>query len=194
MSKVDQIGEDLRFVSQAVNRQKRGFELVCGSVYYVWAAYIAIGYTLIDVDYRAANWFFALAWIPGALVTAWVAKYWRERVGEKNYQLIRRAQLHWFVGSLLCCAAVIGLACTQPAIRGVPTGQISVLLFGILWFTAGIHLDRTFLVLGPLFMVGGIFVGMVPHHGWTILGWLAALGLVIAGILASRRMFGGEAQ
>ncbi len=144
---------------------------------------------MIDVSPRDANWFFFLAWFPGVAATMLVARRWMRRWGVVDRQGTWRAQLHWFGGSILSVAAVIALAMAVPSVRGVPIGQISVILFGMLWFTAGIHLDRTFLVLGPLFMAGGIAVGFVPHHGWTALGWLTALGLIVAGINASRGRF-----
>ena len=64
--------------------------------------------------------------------------------------------------------SVIGSwASCVPTFRGPVTGQVCVVLFGMIYFLAGIHLDRSFLWLGPILIVGGIVVGLVPRYGWT---------------------------
>jgi hypothetical protein len=51
-------------------------------------------------------------------------------------------------------------------------------MIGVVYYLAGVHMDRWFLVLGPILMIGGVVVGLVPHYGWTMLGAVIALGLI----------------
>ena len=74
----------------------------------------------------------------------------------------------------------------MPAIRGEAGGQVFVVLIGFMYFMAGIHLDRAFLWISPFLLAGGILVGLVPHHGWTILGALIAAALLATGLIYSR--------
>jgi uncharacterized membrane protein len=91
------------------------------------------------------------------------------------------------VGGMLAVVSVIGLACCVPGFRGQITGQVSVVMFGIVYFLAGVHFDRSFLWLGPVLIVGGIVVGLVPHYGWSALGVVIAAGLCAAALVNSRR-------
>ena len=52
-------------------------------------------------------------------------------------------------------------------------------MIGLVYFLAGVHFDRQFLWLGPVLMIGGVVVGLVPHYGWTCLGAIIAIGLVV---------------
>ena len=60
-------------------------------------------------------------------------------------------------------------------------------MIGLVYFLAGVHLDRNFLWLGPVLIVGGVLVGMAPRYGWTILGVVVALGLVVPSFFPPRR-------
>lgn len=99
----------------------------------------------------------------------------------------QKSKLHFAVGSLLAIASVIALAICSPAFRGPITGQVMVIMFGIIYFLAGVHLDRSFLWLGPVLVVGGIVVGFVPHYGWTGLGIVISGGLCAAAMINARR-------
>jgi hypothetical protein len=155
--------------------------------YYIWAVYVLVGYCLIDANEHWANWFFLLAWFPAAAATGIAKHFWIRKYGERNDAVDRKARLHFMFGGLLSVAAVIGLACCVPSFRGPMTGQVVVVLFGMVYFLAGVHLDRSFLWLGPVLIVGGIVVGLVPHYGWSALGVVIALGLCAAAIIGSRR-------
>ena len=50
-----------------------------------------------------------------------------------------------------------------------------------------VWVDANMLWLGPVLMVGGVVVGFVPHYGWTSLGVVIALGLVVPTLLQGRQ-------
>jgi hypothetical protein len=186
MTQSDQIRDDIHFVRQVVARRDdlpRSFT----PGYYIWAVYVLVGYCLLDVNIRWANWFFLLAWFPAGAATGIARRYWSRKYGEQNEALGRKAKIHFMYGGLLSVAAVIGLACCVPSFRGPVAGQVVVILFGMVYFLAGVHLDRSFLWLGPVLIVGGVVVGLVPHYGWSALGAVIAAGLCAAAIIGSRR-------
>lgn len=187
MTNVQQVGEDLRFVRQAVARRQHPRPLA--SIYYVWAVYVLVGYTLIDfAPTTAANAFFAAAGIAGGLLSWYLARRWAMRMGECDLTVARRSAMHWAGGIILAIAAAFGLATVIPALRGPAVGQVVVVLIGMVYFLAGVHFDRNLLWLGPVFMAGGILVGFFPRYGWTALGAVIALGLVLPTLLPSRRV------
>jgi hypothetical protein len=80
---------------------------------------------------------------------------------------------------MLVVLCAIGMSLAIPALRGQALGQVVVVMVGLLYFLSGVHYDRNFLWLGPLVCALGLSVGFVPHYGWTALGVVFALGLVV---------------
>jgi hypothetical protein len=186
MTETDQIRDDLSFVRAAVARRDSS-PLRFSTPYYFWAVYVLIGYSLLDINPAWANWFFSLAWVPVVAACGIAEHFWKIRHGEINRETDQKITRHFFYGSVLAVAAVIGLACCNPAFRGPVTGQVMVVLLGIIYFLAGVHLDPSFLWLGPVLIVGGVTVGLVPHYGWTALGIVIAGGLCAAAMINARR-------
>jgi hypothetical protein len=186
MTQPNQLQDDLSFVRDVVARRDRS-PLVFSTPYYIWAVYVLIGYCLLDVNAHWANWFFLLAWFPAGAATGIAKHFWIRKHGEVDAVMSRKHKLHFQVGGMLAVAAVIGLACCAPGFRGEITGQVCVILFGMIYFLAGVHLDRSFLWLGPVLIVGGIVVGFVPHYGWSALGVVISGGLCAAAMINARR-------
>jgi hypothetical protein len=185
MTDVQQVQDDLRYVRDAVDRRSPGLE---GHVYpyYFSALYVLVGFILLDVNYIYANWWFTIAF-----VAAWTARvvFWRRlkgRSGEIDRVRNRQTALHWGVGVVVSVLAGLALACVIPALRGPVDGQIQVVLIGMVYLMWGVHRDRSFLVLGPLMIAGGVLVALIPHYPWTCLGTVIAVGLVAAGYLIQR--------
>ena len=168
MTDPQQLSQDLHFVREAVNRRE-----VAGKspapILYVWAVYVLVGYTMIDFWPQASGWFFMAGGIAGGILSGILGKRAGRRIGEHDRERGRRAMLHWF-------------GATVPALRAPSAtqvlAQIFVVMIGLDYFLAGVHLDRHFLWLGPIVMAGGVLVGLFPHYGWTGLGVVIALGLV----------------
>ena len=184
MTDVRQLQDDLHFVREAVARREspRGPY----SIYYLWAVYVLVGYTLIDVMPKASGWFFLVGGILGGFASAYLGKRYARRTGEYDRDHARRAMLH-FIGIPLAVASAISLDLVMPELRGPHIGQIIVVMIGLVYFLAGVHLDPNFLWLGPVLIVGGLLVGFVPHYGWTALGVVIAAGLVIPTFFPPRR-------
>lgn len=181
MTDIKQIHDDLRFVREAVDRHDRRPPRAL-TIYWVWAAYVLVGYTLIDFSPRAANWFFLIGGIAGGILSAIIGRRASQAAGEIERAHGRREALHWILGILLAIASTIALTIVL-RLPGQTAGQLVAVMIGLVYFLAGVHFDRNFLWLGPLLIAGGILVGLIPRYGWTILGIIVALGLVIPTLL-----------
>lgn len=186
MTQIQQIHDDLRFVREAVARREDRPRRVA-SVYYVWAVYVLVGYTLLDFDPRAASWFLMIGGAAAGLLSVLIGRRFAGTVGEYDRVEARREGLHWSGGILLSVASAVALAAVVPEIRGQPMGQLIAVMIGLVYFLSGVHYDRNFLWLGPVLMAGGILVGLAPSYGWTALGVVVALGLVVPTLFPQRR-------
>jgi hypothetical protein len=196
MTDVQQVKDDLRFVREAIDRRSpMGRENVLA--YFYWAFYVLVGYFLLDINPKWAGFFFLGGAVFGFGLMGFISRRLRKRGGEINHAQGRRSGLHWGGGIVGGWIAVNLLAVVIPALRGPAGGQVMVVLFGMVYFLWGVHVDKSFLVLGPIMMICAILIGFVPHYPWTLLGAVIAFGLVIAGIRAEqsiRRETSGDPQ
>jgi hypothetical protein len=170
--------DDLRFVREAVNRREqspRGPALI----YYLWAVYVLVGYAMLDLAPKYAGWFFMIGGVAGGVLSAIIGRRASEHLGEYDRAAARRMGLHWMFGIALALAATFALAAVIPPLRGSSGSQVLVVMIGMVYFLAGVHFERHFLWLGPILIAGGVLVGFVPRYGWTALGVVIALGLVV---------------
>ena len=188
MSDSMQVQEDLHFVRSALAR--RGQHRSPAPVLWTVAIYVLIGYPIIDFAPQWAGWFFGLGSIPMWGVLALVGRRQVRKEGEYDRKNILSIKLHWFGGIALAGVFAMALAIAIPALRGVGAAQVMVVMMGLVYFLGGVHFDRQFLWLGPVVMLGGVGVGFLPHYGWTSLGAVIALGLVIPTFF--KRDSGGE--
>ena len=183
MTESNQLANDLRFVREAVeeHHQQQGRPK---SIIIMWAVYVLIGYSLIDLHPAWAGWFFMIGGWGGGMISWWVGRRFMKSTGQINRRLERRTLLHWFVGFLLIFASLTGLAMEHAALRGPLGSQCIVLMIGLIYFTYGIHVPaaRYLIWAGPILMLGGVLVGLVPHYGWTALGVLIA-AMILSGLL-----------
>jgi hypothetical protein len=186
MTDIKQMHDDLKFVREAVDRHDRQPPRAI-TIYWVWAVYVLVGYTLIDISPRTANWFFMIGGIAGGIISAIIGRRASQQAGEIERAQGRREALHWILGILLAIAGTIALAIVLK-LPGQAAGQLVAVMIGLVYFLAGVHFDRNFLWLGPILMAGGIVVGMVPRYGWTSLGIIIALGLVVPTLLPRRSL------
>jgi len=184
MTDIKQIHDDLKFVREAVDRHDRQPPRAL-TIYWVWAVYVLVGYTLLDFSPRTASWFFMIGGIVGGIISTIIGRRASQQAGEIERAQGRREGLHWILGILLAIASTIALAIVIP-LPGQVAGQLVAVMIGLVYFLAGVHFDRNFLWLGPVLMAGGIVVGTIPRYGWTSLGIIVALGLVVPTLFPRR--------
>src|SRR5437868_12213935 len=115
MTDVRQLQDDLHYVREAVARREhpRG----PFSIYYLWAAYVLVGYTLIDVAPKASGWFFLIGGTLGGIASAYLGRRYSRRTGEFDRDHARRTMLH-FTSIVLAVASAIALSMVIPELRG----------------------------------------------------------------------------
>jgi hypothetical protein len=184
MTPSQQLSEDLHYVRQAVARRERPQHLPAPIARAV-ALYVGVGYVLLDVRREWAGMFFLLGGIALWAFCWWWGRAESRREGEYDRAENARIWLHW--GSIvLAIAGAAGLAVSR-GLPGAVGGQLIVMMVGLIYFLGGVHFDRNLLWLGPAMMAGGIAVGYVPRYGWTALGAVIVLGLVVPTFLRARK-------
>jgi hypothetical protein len=184
MTSSQQLSEDLQYVRQVVARRERPQHLPAPIARAV-ALYVVVGYVLLDVRPQWAGMFFLVGGIAlWAFCWWWGRTEWR-RQGECDRAENARIWMHW-ASIVLAIAGAVGLAVAR-GLPGTVVGQLIVMMIGLIYFLGGVHFDRNLLWLGPAMMAGAIAIGYVPRYGWTALGALIALGLVVPTLLRARR-------
>src|SRR5947207_12688669 len=84
-----QLQEDLRFVREAVARREAAVRRPV-AIYWVWAVYVLIGYSLIDLAPRYCGWFFLIAGVVGGVLSAALGRRSERRIGEQDREAGRR--------------------------------------------------------------------------------------------------------
>jgi hypothetical protein len=183
MSQAQQATEDLRFVRQAVDRRERS-RAIPTPIAWIVAIYVVVGYTLLDVNPNWASLFFLVGGLAMAVIFPIVGRRMSRQEGEFDRAEVIRINLHW-LSILLAIVGVIALGIVRH-VDGQTIGQFIALTIGLIYFLAGVHFDRNLLWLGPSLMAGAIAITYVPHYGWTALGALVALGLVVPTFFRTR--------
>lgn len=175
MTDINQLADDLRFLRTAVESHQR--PRFTPAVAWLWAAYVLVGYTLIDLAPRASALFFLIGGVCNGVLTAILARRAQQRDGRIDRADRRHHLLGWFGGFVLIVGCSVALQLTNRALCGTPGGQIVVVMVGLMYFLGGVYgpPEMHYMVWGgPIVMAGGVCVGLVPHYGWTALGVLIA--------------------
>jgi hypothetical protein len=183
MSDVQQLRDDLHFVRGAMSRRERSDYAPPGMMY-LWVVYILVGYTLMDFRLDYAGPWFAIGGIVGGIFSAWIGRRYSRKVGESDRTTANKAMLHFFGGIFLGALGTIALATFIPVLRSTQGSQVFVVMIGLVYFLWGVHYQRYFMFLGPIVMAGGVLVGQIHHFGWTILGAVISLGLILPTLIA----------
>lgn len=187
MTRTD-LQQDLDFVASAVRRHDRSSGVP--AIYFLWAAIIAIGFALPDFAPRQAGPFWLIAGIGGGLLSWWLGVRAARRSGINDVATGRRYGLHWLIGGigflLVLLPVIVGRLAIGDAVPGF------LLLSGLLYALAGVHLERPLLWSGLLMLAAYVvLVVFAPPYTWTITGIVIAISLAWAG-LQSRRGTGSD--
>src|SRR5262245_15087519 len=131
----EQIGEDLRFVRDAVAKRDARHAMP-SAIGVFWAAYVLIGYPLLDYDPKVGGMFLMIAGILGGILSGWLGRRDALRRGERDDAEARREGAHWF-SLLIAIVAVIALSIIQ-GVSGNVMGQYITLMVGVVYFLAGV--------------------------------------------------------
>lgn len=181
MTTADRIKEDLDYVANAVRRRDRPTGVP--AIYFLWAGIVLVGFALPDFAPWAAGAFWFVTGIGGGLLSWWLGDRAARKAGVNDTELGKRYGFHWLV------AGVAFVLCALPVIVG--RGEIGIgvsnflLVGGIVYALAGVHLERPLLLSGLLMLAAyAVLVILAPPYVWTISGVVIAISLVWAGISA----------
>lgn len=179
----ENIQQDLDYVVRAV----RGHEAAPGvpAIYYLWALIIAVGWALPDFAPRTVAPYWIICSIGGGLASWWIGASDARRSGVRDKAIEARWGLHFLVGG-------IGfLVCWLPVLRGASMHVVAgnfLLVTGLVYALAGVHLERPLLWSGLLALVGYVVLAVVTvPYTWTLTGVIVALALAWAGVSAQRQ-------
>jgi uncharacterized membrane protein len=186
MTNPQQLQQDLQFIRTAVVRRERTNRGPV-AINYIWAIYVLVGYALLDHNIAAAGWFFMVGGIVGGILSSIAGRLDAHKQGEQDWEMGRRALLHFGGGIVVALIGTTALAAVIPELRSTRGSQVLVVMIGVIYFLAGVHFDGYFLWLGPVLVAGGVAVGFIHHDAWTLLGAVIAVGLIIPTLLPSKR-------
>lgn len=183
MTTADQLKQDLDYVASAVRYHDRPAGIP--AIYFLWAVLVPVGFALPDFAPELAGPYWLVASIGGGLLSWWLAIRDARTCGIRDAALGRRYGFHWLVGG------VAFLLCALPLVTG--RGDIDMvvssflLVSGLLYALAGVHLDRGMLGSGLLMLAAyGVLVLFAPPYTWTITGVAIGLAMAWAGVAARR--------
>lgn len=180
MTEMTQLEADLGYVRSAVQRSDACRSVV--AIHLLWAVLVPIGFALMDFapDYVPIYWTFTGP--VGFIVSG--ALGWRAAVarGQVNHRVGRRQGLHWgatmgviFLGVPLVATGRIGQD---------EFGMFVTLVLALIYFLAGVHLERPLMAVGLVLMLGYVGLWFVPAYRWTLIGALASGGLIATALVS----------
>lgn len=176
---MEKLEADIAFLREAVGeRNKQRYTSITISI--LWAIIVAIGSILNDFALQYAGWYWLGAPIVGFFVSFYLGHRASRECGTLSQTDGRKHAVHW--GSLFFIfLAVLSIAYTHN-INGWVIGQILVLISGIGWFFAGLHLDKRFLYPGIVMIIGAAAVDFLSPYPWTAIGFAFSASLIISAI------------
>lgn len=184
MTRDEQLQHDLDYIAAVVRRHEQ--PVGTPSIYFLWALLILVGFALPDFRPKAAGAYWLVAGIGGGLLSMWLGSRDARRSGIKDAELGRRYDYHWLIAGIgfLLCALTIALRQVDPAI--IASGNF-LLVAGLSYAFAGVHLDRPMLWSGLLMLAAYVvLIVFAPPYTWSITGVVIALSLLWAGLSAQR--------
>lgn len=180
----ESIRDDLNYVASTVRRQE--YRSGVPAIYFMWAAIVLVGFALPDFASRAAGPYWFVTGTAGGLLSWWLGDRAGRKSGFNDKAMGRLYGWHWMIGGFGFLLAGLPVIVGQVSIV---TGSSSFLLVGgVVYALAGVHLERPLLWSGLLMLAA--YVVMIifqPPYVWTFTGATIALSLAWAGWSAARR-------
>ena len=179
----ENLRQDLDYIASAVRRHDRPTGIP--AIYFLWAAIVLVGFALPDLAPRAAGTFWFVAGVAGGLLSWWLGARHARRSGVNDVAEGRRHGFHWLIGGIGFLLVMLPVAVGRtPIATAVPD---FLLVAGLLYALAGVHLERPLLWSGLLMLAAyAVLVVFAPPYTWTITGVAIALSLAWAGVQTRR--------
>lgn len=182
MTSTEEMRQDLGYIANVLHRSDpvRGMP----AIYWLWAAVTLVGFALPDFAPHYAGLYWVLAGPLGGLASFLIG--WRSGVksGEMDHALGMRYAWHWSLTGLACFLVAL------PLVNGVSIHYVApnfLLVIGLAYGLAGVHLERPLRWVGLLMMLGYVALTWPQFpYAWTATGLLTASALAYAGWQARR--------
>ena len=177
MSEIDSVAADLRFVKDAVARKERDANRTPMWIPVLWGAVALAGCVVNDFNPRYSWLYWGVVPVLAFLASWLIGGRAALASGEYDRPAGVRMGLHWssiFYGAIpVVCLARAG------KIDGQEAGQLLILVSGIVYFLAGVHFDRRWLLSGIVMILGAALLTYATRYGWTTLGVLLFIALTV---------------
>ena len=185
MQPTQKFEEDVAFVREAVEKRDR-MQYDSIAIALLWAIIVATGYSLNDFRPHASPIFWCIAVPIGFLISFWVAKRASRAKSIAKRGDRTKSRLHW--GSFfVVIPAILFIAVRHDLDTSMVMNQFITLAVGIIFYFAGLHLDRRFLLPGIVHIVGAPAIDYLAPYPWTIVGLAIAASLIISMIWMNPR-------
>ena len=188
MTQSNEVADDLRFVRAAVEKRDQKPHAI-NSHLIIWAIYSLVCVPAYDFLPRQGLAINLIGFAAAMTLSGIMGKRAVIQSGQYDKAEVSRTMLHWYGGIALLLVATFGLAIVNPAMRNLAGSQVSVILVGFLYFTAGVHMPEMKFMrwAGPIIVIAGIGMALLPHYRNT------AMGLIFAACLLSPLLFSRRA-
>ncbi|MGH8563149.1 MAG: hypothetical protein ACREXW_03325 [Gammaproteobacteria bacterium] len=144
-------------------------------------AFIGVAITYVNKDVSYVYW---VTIIPVFGILSFVAQWSRNWGTEVKWsRLFLTELLHW--GALLLAVSLIYTLLSAGHIPRATTGMVTLLLFALVTFLYGVHLDRRFLGVGIFLGLSYVVMSYLTQYIWLLL-LIAALVVSVAVFLVKR--------
>jgi hypothetical protein len=188
MASPKQLTDDLEYLGALLRKSERG-----GSpfmIYALWAVLVLVGFSMVDFAPHRVGLFWFVAGPLGGVASAILGHRYALSIGQLNREEGLRHAWHWF-GIMLAILLAVPLG-VSGAVAWPVLSRVFLLIVALAYFLAGVHLERPLKWVGLLMMAGYVSLFFIPAYGWTLVGILVSLSLIVSGLVERRR--GGTAN
>lgn len=144
-------------------------------------AFLGVAITYVNKDLSYLYW---LAMVPVFGTLCFVAQWSRRGGAEVKWpRLLLTEVLHW--GGLLLAVELVYTLLSAGNIPRATTGMVTLLLFALVTFLYGVHLDRRFLGVGIFLGLSYVIMSYLAAYIWILL-LIAALMITVAIFMVKR--------
>lgn len=186
MTQSDQAARDLEFVRGALEAHgESGGRETPVSVGIMWAAIILLGCLGNDFIPQWAWLFWVTAAPVGSMLSGVLSGRRAAQMGEMHARIGMLNGMHW--SCLFWAPIPIILLAVMGKIDGQTCGTLMLLVSGVVWYLAGVHLDRRWTLPGIAMVAAAAILVWVHKYPWTIAGVIGA-----GSVLVSFLVIGGK--
>ena len=184
MADTQSIQQDLAYVRAAADRSR---SVHIPSIYLLWAVICLIGFPLVDFA-GPGSWWIPVYWLTagpfGGVLSWWLGYRGAHRAGQVNQEEGRRWAFHFLAFGATGLLGFGMVAVDQLTWPGLTS--LWILLIGLTYTLAGLHLERRMLPVGIVVLAGYLVALFVPEYGFTTMGVLVAVALALQAYLGMR--------